>query len=78
MERRISIRSGTLAMSADLDDSPTADALLAILPFSAEAMTWGDEIRPAGAVNVPGRLPGDLRALETVRQGDLLELDVAR
>ncbi len=124
MGRRILIRSGALEMSADLGDSQTAEALFSILPFSAEAMTWGDEIyfqvpvdqkldstarelvqagdlgywlsgrafciffgptpisrgdeiRPASAVNVVGRLIGDAWACKAIRDGDLIELDVA-
>jgi len=113
-----------LEMSAELNDSPAAEALFSVLPFSAEAMTWGDEIyfqvpvdekldatarelvqagdlgywppgrafciffgptpisrgdeiRPAGPVNVLGRLIGEPRAFKAVRDGDLMELDVA-
>ena len=124
MGRKIVIRSGALEMSAELNDSPAAEALFSVLPFSAEAMTWGaeiyfqvpvdekldatarelvqagdlgywppgrafciffgptpisrgDEIRPAGPVNVLGRLIGEPRAFKAVRDGDLMELDVA-
>jgi hypothetical protein len=125
MGRRILIRSGSLEIGAELNDSPTAEALFAILPFSATATTWGDEIyfqvpvdrkldstardlvqagdlgywppgralciffgptpisrageiRPAGPVNVLGRITGDSGAFGSVRDGDLMELDVAR
>jgi hypothetical protein len=124
MGRKIVIRSGALEMSAELNDSAAAEALFSVLPFSAEAMTWGDEIyfqvpvdrkldstarelvqagdlgywppgrafciffgptpisrggeiRPAGPVNVLGRLIGEPGALKAVRDGDLIELDVA-
>lgn len=125
MGRKITIRSGALEVSADLNDSATADALFGVLPFSARANTWGheiyfqvpvdrpldstaaelvqvgdlgywptgrafciffgptpmsrgNEIRPASAVNVLGRVTGDARVLESVRDGDLIELEVAR
>ncbi|MGA2402453.1 MAG: cyclophilin-like fold protein, partial [Syntrophobacteraceae bacterium] len=117
--------SGGIEMSAELNDSPAASALFAVLPLSARANTWGDEIyfqvpvdrkldstaselvragdlgywpsgrafciffgptpisrgdeiRPASAVNVIGKLIGDARAFEAVQDGDLMELDVSR
>lgn len=124
MSRRITIRSGALAVTATLNDSPTALALFDNLPFSTSANTWGDEIyfsipverkldgtakelvnigdlgywpsgrafciffgptpisrgdeiRPAGAVNIIGRLDGDARTFKAVRDGDLIELEAA-
>ena len=124
MGRKIIIRSGALEMSAELNDSAAAEALFSVLPFSAEAMTWGDEIyfqipvdqkldatarelvqagdlgywppgrafciffgptpisrgdeiRPAGPVKMLGRVIGEPRAFKAVRDGDLMELDVA-
>ncbi len=121
---RIQIRSGAIAMQAELNDSPTARAMLDILPFSMKANTWGDEIyfsipvyqklddsaaelvqlgdlgywpsghafciffgptpasrseeeiRPASAVNIIGKVLGDARAFKAVRDGDLMELEV--
>jgi hypothetical protein len=35
---------GTLAIDADLADTPTARAVLAKLPYEARAMTWGEEV----------------------------------
>jgi len=125
MSRKIFIRSGAIEMSAELNDSPAASALFSVLPLSARANTWGDEIyfevpvnrkldstaaevvqvgelgywpsgrafciffgptpisrgdeiRPASAVNVIGKLMGDARAFKAVHDGDLIELDVAR
>ena len=125
MGRRILIRSGTMEMSAELNDSDTASAIFSALPLSARANTWGDEIyftipvdrrldttaaelvqvgdlgyrpsgrafciffgptpvsrgdeiRPASAVNLVGKLIGDARAFGAVGDGDLIELDVAR
>ena len=125
MSRKIFIRSGAIEMSAELNDSPAASALFSVLPLSAKANTWGDEIyfevpvnrkldstaaevvqagelgywpsgrafciffgptpvsrgeeiRPASAVNVIGKLIGDARAFKAVHDGDLIELDVAR
>jgi hypothetical protein len=124
MGRKIVIRSGDLEVSAELNDSSAAEALFKVLPFSAEAVTWGDEIyfpvpvdlqldatarelvqvgdlgywppghafciffgptpisrgdeiRPAGPVNIVGRIIGEPRAFKAVRDGDPIELDVA-
>jgi hypothetical protein len=124
MTQEISIRSGEIEMSAELNDSPTARAVFAALPLSTRANTWGDEvyfevpvdrklddtaaesvqsgdigywpsgpafciffgptpisrgdeIRPASAVNLIGKVIGDARAFKAVHDGDLIELDVA-
>ena len=120
---RMRIRSGSIEMIADLNESRTAQAILEALPLSARANTWGDEIyfpipveqkldqtavelvevgdlgywptgrafciffgptplsrgdeiRPAGAVNIVGKVLGDPRAFKAVRDGDLMELEV--
>ncbi len=125
MVKRILIRSGSMEMSAELNDSPTARALFSALPFSAKANIWGeeiyfqvpvdqkldstaaelvklgdlgywppgrafciffgptpvsrgDEIRPASAVNVIGKVIGDAQSFRAVAEGDLIELDVER
>jgi len=46
--------------------------------FGPTPVSRGDEIRPASAVNVIGKLIGDARAFKAVHDGDLIELDVAR
>lgn len=123
MSRRILIRSGRIAMEAELSDTPTGQAIRNALPFSTEANTWGDEIyftipvsqkldataaelveagdlgywpsgrafciffgptpasrgqeiRPASAVNIVGRVIGDARAFKSVRDGDPIELEL--
>jgi len=124
MIRNISIRSGAIEISAELNDSATAQAIFAALPLSARANTWGDEIyfgvpvnrkldsmaaelvqvgdigywpsgpafciffgptpisrgeeiRPASAVNLIGKVIGDARVLKAVQDGDLIELAAA-
>jgi len=123
MSKKILIRSGVIEMSAELNDSQSAEALFYSLPLSGRANIWGDEIyfqvpvtreldstaadlvhagdlgywppgrafciffgptpisrndeiRPASAVNVIGKVIGDARAFKLVRDGDLVELDV--
>ena len=41
---RIRFDFGTLALEADLADTPTAIAVLAKLPYQARVMTWGEEV----------------------------------
>jgi uncharacterized protein len=41
---RIRFEFGSLGVEAELLDTPTAKAIAAILPYQAEAMTWGEEV----------------------------------
>ncbi|MEM7536036.1 MAG: cyclophilin-like fold protein [Chloroflexota bacterium] len=41
---QIQITAGTVTMSATLNDSPTAQAIVNALPIQASANCWGDEI----------------------------------
>ncbi len=55
--RRIAITAGTVEVTAELVDTPTADAVWEALPFDAAASTWGDEIYfgiPVTAEQEPG------------------------
>lgn len=64
---RIRFAFGSLVLEAELRDTPTAAAIAAILPYEAQAMTWGDEVyfdvavraareADARAVVVPGEI----------------------
>ena len=44
MAKRIRFDFGTLTLEAELLDTPTAQAMVAALPISASAMTWGEEV----------------------------------
>ena len=44
MGYRIKITAGDVAVVAELNDSPTAEAILAVLPVDAEGNRLGDEI----------------------------------
>jgi hypothetical protein len=41
---RVRLRTGRLSIEMDLKESATARALIAALPFEAQAQTWGEEV----------------------------------
>ncbi len=41
---RIRFEFGTLVLEAELLDTPTAKAILAALPLTSTALTWGEEV----------------------------------
>ena len=42
--------------------------------FGPTPMSMGDEIRPASAVNVIGKMTGDITALKSVRSGQVVRI----
>jgi hypothetical protein len=44
MEYRITIVAGSVTMDAELNDTPTAQAIWESLPITGRAMVWGDEV----------------------------------
>jgi hypothetical protein len=50
---RIRFDFGSLALEAELLDTPTAKAVAAKLPYEAQAMTWGEEVYFDSPVEVP-------------------------
>jgi uncharacterized protein len=63
----IQIKVGKLLATADLNDSPTADAIWNALPITARANTWGDEIY----YSIPVHLEEAPDARSVVSMGDL-------
>ena len=76
-DRRIKISAGDLSVFAGLNDTATADLVWEALPIEASGSTWGDEIRPASAVNVLGRIEGDATVLKQVRSGSKVRIERA-
>ena len=44
MGEQVSIEVGGVRLAAELDDSPTANAILAALPLGGTVHRWGDEV----------------------------------
>jgi hypothetical protein len=65
--RQIKITAGPVAALANLNDSPTADAIWEALPIEGRANTWGDEIY----FGIPVSLEASADARETVAVGEL-------
>ncbi len=64
---RICFDFGSLTLDAELFDTPTAKAIAAVLPVTASALTWGEEVyfdvpvtvareKDARAVVMPGEI----------------------
>jgi uncharacterized protein len=64
---RMRIRLGALTMDAELNDSPTARKVAAVLPITTSFNTWGDEIY----FSIPVHAEVEGTAQEVVQIGDL-------
>ena len=64
---RIRFDFGTLTLDADLLDTPTARAIAGSLPFTAAAMTWGEEVY----FEIPVRVARDENARAVVIPGEV-------
>jgi len=64
---KIKITVGSLVMTAELNDTPTAEKVAQALPLTTSFDTWGDEIY----FSIPVSAPLDESAKEVVEMGDL-------
>lgn len=67
MMTEITISSGQLSIQARLNQSPTAEAIIAALPLTGQASTWGEEIY----FEIPVDMPQEPDAQTEVEVGDL-------
>jgi hypothetical protein len=65
--QRIRFDFGTLAIEAELLDTPTARALAAALPLTGSALTWGEEVY----FEVPVKLKREADARAVVTPGEI-------
>ena len=65
--QRIRFDFGTLALEAELLDTPTARALAAALPLTGSALTWGEEVY----FEVPVKLKREADARAVVTPGEI-------
>ena len=68
MPKQVIITAGPTTVRAQLNDSPTARAIVAVLPLEARASRWGGEIY--FSIDVEADLEDDAR--EVVEAGELV------
>ena len=65
--RKLKMIIGDVAITAELFDTPTADALYAAAPFTSSASTWGEEVY----FGTPVSLDREADARAVVEAGEL-------
>lgn len=64
---RIRFDFGSLALDAELLDTPTAQAVAAALPISGSALTWGEEVY----FDIPVKVPREQAARAVIIPGEI-------
>jgi len=67
MTDRIRITVGDVVLHARLRDTPTAQAIAAVLPFTSRAQRWGEEVY----FNAPVQLVREPDARDVVEPGEI-------
>jgi hypothetical protein len=65
--RKLKMTLGSVALEAELFDTPTADAIYSKLPFTSAASTWGDEVY----FSTPARVCKEPDAKDVIEAGEL-------
>jgi len=65
--RQIRMTIGSVVLEAELLDTPTADSILAAVPFEARAQTWGEEVY----FSTPVQVARETDARDVVQLGEL-------
>ncbi len=65
--REIMITTGDFVLNAELNESPTSQAIWNILPITGRANVWGDEIY----FEIPVEMPQEPGARQDMEVGDL-------
>lgn len=65
--RQIKFQFSTIELRINLNDTPTADAIYAQLPFESAAQTWGDEVY----FLVPVTAPLESEARDVITAGEI-------